>query len=145
MTTRSQLLDLLASTQNAARDVPVEVGHHLQIAARHIENALDNWRGGDDWKRHAQVMPRYRKNPQLVIFNPPMRARRVMKTGRVAGVMSDAVHKIYYTHLEDGKHYVHEFESPVQMIALDHGEMGRQSGRDILLTSVEGLPLWEDF
>jgi hypothetical protein len=146
VTTRGQLLDTLADLQRMARQAPPEIGHHLTLAARAVENALDNMHGqGQEWKRHAQVMPRYRSNPQLVIFNPPMRARRVMRTGRVAGMISENVHKLFYTHVEDGKAYVHEFETPVQMIALDAGQMGRESGRDILLTSPDGLPLWEDF
>jgi hypothetical protein len=135
---RGKLLDLLADVQRAAREVPPDVGHHLTLAARHIEAAVDNLRGG-------RAQPRYRENPQLVIFNPPMRARCVMRTGRVAGMISESVHKVYYTHLEDSKRYVHHFESPVQMLALNAGQMGRASGRDILLTSPDGLPLWEDF
>lgn len=79
----------------------------------------------------------HRRNPSLVVYNPPdLRVRRV-GAGRVVGQIASNVHEIKYEHAEDGEPYVHEFSPGVKMFALD----GRS--HEVLLTSE--LPLWEDF
>lgn len=138
-------LDRLRRLKRHLVTVP-SVGHHVEQAILHMEAALQNW-GVEPERGHARLMPAYRTNPQLVIYNPPalMRVRRVMRSGRVAGLISDNVHDIRYTHADDGKDYQHPFESDVLMLALDSGEHGRESGHDILLTGKDGQSLWEDF
>jgi hypothetical protein len=140
-------LDRLRRLKRHLVTVPT-VGHHVERAIAHMEAALGNWYalGSDPQGQHARVMPVYRENPHLMIYNPPlMRVRRVMRSGRVAGMISDDVHDIRYTHVDDGKDYQHPFESDVLMLALDSGEHGQDSGHDILLTGKNGQSLWEDF
>lgn len=86
---------------------------------------------------------RYATNPQLVIYNPPVRFRgpRQQVGGRVKGVISEDVHQVWYTHFEDKKAYRHPFEGDVIMIAMQQPD----GQRDIHLTHKRGLPLWEDF
>ena len=94
-----------------------------------------------------QVMHGYhRNNPaQLVVYgNPPLLISR--KYGdlrgpiRLSGAISGEVHAILYKHIEDGKPYRHDFEHPTSMLAVE-----RAGRKDVLITSPEGDPIWQDF
>lgn len=90
--------------------------------------------------------PPHAHNPPLVIFgNPPMgkvrRGAHRFEAGKIVGQLSDEAHAILYRHIEDGKPYRHDFETPVGIFAIE-----RAGHRDILLTtSPEFTPIWEDF
>lgn len=87
----------------------------------------------------------YRRNPTLVVYNPPagLRVRRVMPRGRIVGIVSREVHQIRYKHTEDGELYQHSFQRRpgVMMVAIEQAD----GQRDVLLTGADGQPLWEDF
>lgn len=84
---------------------------------------------------HRNPARGHRRNPQLVVYNPPdLRVRRVAP-GRVVGQIASNVHEIRYQHAEDGEFYRHPFDPGVKMFAINGG--------DILITS--DVPLWEDF
>lgn len=79
-----------------------------------------------------------RRNPSLVVYNPPdLRVRR-MRQGNVAGQIASNVHQIKYEHADDGQPYVHDFEPGVMMFALES-----RGDKEILLTGDK--PLWGDF
>lgn len=81
--------------------------------------------------------------PSLVIFNPPMRVRRMLSKGsKFVGQLSREVIELSYRHADDGELYVHEFDSKpgVNMFAIQGPE-----GHAILIVGSEGQPLWEDF
>lgn len=81
--------------------------------------------------------------PSLVIFNPPMRIRRILSEGsKFVGQLSRKVVDLGYYHADDGKLYLHEFdrEPGVNMFAIDGPE-----GHAILIVGSEGQSLWEDF
>lgn len=84
------------------------------------------------------------RNPPLIVFgNPPLKvgAHPVrFEGGKVVGQLSAEAHAILYRHIEDGKPYRHDFETPVDIFAIE-----RAGHRDILLTSPDGEPIWGDF
>lgn len=76
--------------------------------------------------------------------NPPIRARRRMHRhfeSEIVDIMSQEVHAILYRHSADGKQYRHDFINPTSMMAL-RNERGRS---DILITSPDGFPIWQEF
>ena len=79
----------------------------------------------------------HRRNPALVVYNPPdLQVRRSRAaTGRIVGQIASNVHEIKYEHAEDGKLYVHPFAPGVRMFAL--------AGKEILLAGDN--PLWGEF
>jgi hypothetical protein len=83
-------------------------------------------------------------NPPLVVAhkNPPMNLKRRIETGssRIKGLMSEEVHAILYRHADDSELYRHDFENPTLMLAVE-----RAGQRDILITSPDGFPIWQDF
>lgn len=93
---------------------------------------------------HTQVARGVHTNPPLVVYgNPPLRGGRAQGSGgpfRFARQLSDDVHGVRYTHLDDGKDYKHDFERhSVSMYGIE-----RAGRRDVLLTHLDGKPLWED-
>lgn len=83
-------------------------------------------------------------NPPLVIYgNPPLQGRKLRPVHSrspltVVGQLSDDVHAILYTHVDDGKDYRHDFEGAASMFAVE-----RAGKRDVLVTGPK--PLWGDF
>jgi hypothetical protein len=92
-----------------------------------------------------QVGEGYHKNPALVIYgNPPFPARlRQYDPSAPIQVVSEVsveVHALAYKHARDGKLYQHDFEEPTSMLAvLRHGR------HDVLLSSPDGNPIWQEF
>lgn len=85
----------------------------------------------------------HHRNPPIVLapgHNPPMNARRIPTGTRVAGLISEEAHAILYRHVEDGKQYRHDFQHPTLLLALERGER-----KDVLITSPDGWPIWQDF
>lgn len=82
-------------------------------------------------------------SPSLIIYNPPAKVRRVLSEGKIAGLMSEQVHEIRYTHAEDGEPYRHGFEDQpgVQMFAV----IAPDGSHGILILGSEGQSLWEEF
>jgi hypothetical protein len=88
-----------------------------------------NYRGAIDTLKllRAQVGAGYHANPY--------------KSLEFVGTLSDDVHSVAYTHHHDGKDYRHNFQKgSASLIAIvRHGK------RDLILTSAEGVPLWDEF
>ena len=136
------------------RVVPRSESRVLHHAVAALQTIAHGYRGDNrpllssvisDLKRLAtQVEEGYHRNPAgLVIYggNPPLRARRVdIRGAAVKGTISLNVHAIQYQHAEDRRNYEHTFDSETHMLALERGGI-----RDVLLTSPDGLPLWDDF
>lgn len=87
----------------------------------------------------------YHRNPLMqVLSNPPLGLAR--KYGdlrgpiRVVGEISGEAHAILYRHAEDRKPYKHEFEHPTSLIAVE-----RAGRKDVVITSPDGHPIWQDF
>jgi hypothetical protein len=122
-----------------------EVRHLLVQALPHLEAALANHRVRWEAGTPAPRKGRYRSNPELVIFNPAMRPARGRGSRSLEhgahGLLSEEAHELRYRHVEDGKLYRHPFETPVEVRAI----RGSGGVHDILLTSPQGLNLWEDF
>ena len=81
--------------------------------------------------------------PSLVIFNPPMRVRRMLPEGsKFVGQLSREVVRLQYRHADDGKLYEHAFDRKpgVSMFAIEGPD-----GHAILIVGSEGQSLWEDF
>lgn len=140
MTPPEQLRDILADLAALRGKLPASVGHHLQRAGDAIEDALLNLRGrtAGDPRQFVRVIPAFKPNPELVIFNPPERRQY---RGVIAGCIGKRVHDIRYNHAHDGQAYEHPFETPVRLYAVT----GPQGSHDILLVSPGGLELWRDF
>lgn len=88
---------------------------------------------------YEQVRQGYHRNPSLVIFgNPPGKTLR--GPIEVCGPMSREAHAILYRHVEDNKAYRHDFENPTTLLAIE-----RDGKREVLITSPDGEPIWQDF
>jgi hypothetical protein len=76
--------------------------------------------------------------------NPPLGIRHARPKqhyqSQVVGTLSKELHLIRYRHAEDGRQYEHEFVNPTSVLALFDGEK-----HDILITSPDGWPIWQDF
>lgn len=60
---------------------------------------------------------------------------------RVVGVLGKAVHTIAYKHAKDHKLYKHDFNGEnAEVLAVE-----RHGKRELLITSPDGLPLWDEF
>lgn len=76
---------------------------------------------------HAQVSAGYHHNPYTPF--------------RVIGVIGEDVHSVAYKHAKDGKLYKHDFRSgSAQVIAVE-----RHGKKDLLITGIDGVPLWDEF
>lgn len=131
-----QLEQAVHDLSKLARSSPPSIAHHVTQAVRHLNAALDNARAEE--RQYARVMPRYRGNPELLIFNPPAERRWHTRQG---GVLSEEARELRYRHAENGKLYRHPFETDVTVRAI----VGPEGAHDILLASPHGLHLWEDF
>jgi hypothetical protein len=139
-----RLYDIMTELTAIRRHMPPAVGHHLQRAEDAIEDALANLRSqhGSRSGQFARVLPAFKRNPELVIFNPPgRRSRRTQYQGKVVGIVGKRVHDIRYVHADDGQAYEHPFETPVMLYAMQEHD----GSHDILLKSPGGLELWRDF
>lgn len=84
---------------------------------------------------------RYRENPEIIVYgNPPVGRVRRFGGGRVVGILSRDVHKVWYTHAETGEDHYHDFEPGDLLIAVESGGQ-----RDLVLTNEDGRPLWGEF
>lgn len=83
------------------------------------------------------------RNPPLTIFaNPPRRSRREGQeiALSVVGQIADYLHDIRYTHIEDGKHYEHIFETgKTKALAVE----GQGIRRSVLLTGPDDI--WDNY
>lgn len=76
---------------------------------------------------HRQVSQGYHRNPYTPF--------------RVVGLMGDDVHSVAYHHAKERGLFKHDFQrGSAQLYAVD-----RHGKRDLLITSVEGVPLWDEF
>jgi hypothetical protein len=112
----------------------------VRHAQRLVEKALRDLQA-----LHAQVSSGYHRNPHMMILsNPPLALAR--KYGdlhgpiRVVGEISGEAHAILYRHKDDRKPYEHAFEHPTSLLAIT-----RAGHKDVLITSPDGSPIWQDF
>lgn len=92
-----------------------------------------------------QVAEGYHRNPMMMVLgNPPFTVAR--KYGdlrgpiRLVGEISGEAHAILYKHKDDRKLYEHEFGHPTALLAIE-----RAGRHDVLITSPDGSPIWQDF
>lgn len=124
------------------------------VRGGHAEHALAALRRCIDTLMllQRQAQRGYHRNPGLVIYgNPPrgkLQVARYMGKGSVGtrrgweveGVISEEVHAITYVHHDDGKPYKHDFVNPTTLLAITRGDR-----KDVLITSPDGFPIWQDF
>lgn len=80
---------------------------------------------------HIQVSQGYHRNPSESRLHVPF---------RIVDVLGKAVHEIAYKH-KNGKLYKHDFDgSDAQVLAVI-----RNGKRELLISSVDGSPLWDEF
>jgi len=94
-------------------------------------------------KVHSQGVHRRRNPPLILLSNPPMRykgSRSGHGSLKFLDLISDEAHAILYRHIEDGKPYRHDFERPTQLVAIE-----RNGKKDVLITSEDDSPIWQDF
>lgn len=115
------------------------IATRLGRVIRQLEKAKRTWGMGDSFAMIDSAITelrelqdhcmRYRGNPPHPI--------RGYKTG---DIISNEAHAILYRHAEDGKQYRHDFVNPTSLVALS------RSGRhDVLITSPDGFPIWQEF
>jgi hypothetical protein len=85
----------------------------------------------------------HRNPPLILLSNPPMQYRGPRGGHgplKFLDVISEEAHAILYRHAEDGKPYRHDFERPTHLIAVE-----RNGKHDVLITSADNEPIWQDF
>lgn len=93
----------------------------------------------------AQVEGGRLGNPPLMILsNPPFKLshkyRNMSGPIKLVGEISGEVHAILYRHSDDSEPYRHDFEHDTTMLAVE-----RAGKCDLLITSPDGHPIWQDF
>lgn len=83
-------------------------------------------------KLRAQIGSGIHANPRRVVETPGARGGAM----KVHGIVGDVVYEIRYRHGEDAEDYVHKFETPASLWALEGGG---------LLIESETHRLWDDF
>lgn len=84
-----------------------------------------------------RVMRGVHRNPPLAISR---HGRKRHYQSEVVGELSREVHAILYRHIEDGRQYRHDFEHRTSLLTLFDGQRS-----DVLITSPDGFPIWQDF
>lgn len=95
-----------------------------------------------------QAQMGYHANPAMVIYgNPPAQLTKAGRFSRdikgpmtLKGIISHEAHAILYRHVKDGKPYRHDFEHPTTLLAVE-----RNGQNDVVITSPDGNPVWQDF
>jgi hypothetical protein len=84
----------------------------------------------------------YRRNPSLIIYNPPPWVQEVLPPGAtVEQCISEDVHEIKYQHSDDGEWYSHKFDPGVDLFAI----RGPNGQHNILIVGQDGQNVWEDY
>lgn len=79
-----------------------------------------------------QVSGGYHRNPAGSVLRGPI---------EIAGILSHDLRSVAYRHAKDSKLYKHDFErNSAEVLALI-----RNGKRDLLLSSPDGIPLWDEF
>jgi hypothetical protein len=129
-----------------ARSESLEIGALIRM----LERAKQVWGTGESHRIIEDVQSRLRglQNQALrgVHRNPPALAisrqetRRKHYQSQVVGVLSRDAHAVLYKHIEDGRRYRHDFEHRTSLLTLFDGQKN-----DVLITSPDGFPIWQDF
>lgn len=115
----------------------LEIGSVLRI----LHKAKKAWGTGESFALIEEAQDRLRELQEQAMkghHRNPRRGR--FQAGTVVGKIGDDVHDIRYTHADDGENYEHQFNGEVEVYAVE-----RAGKRDLLLTHVRGLPLWDEF
>jgi hypothetical protein len=97
-----------------------------------IAEAIDQLRNLQE-----QAAKGHHRNPPLTIHR---HSRRRHYQSTIVGELSHEAHAILYRHVEDGRQYRHDFVNPTSLLTLFDGERN-----DVLITSPDGWPIWQDF
>ncbi len=80
---------------------------------------------------HGQVASGYHRNPS---------SSRTYEPFKIVGVIGTDVHTIAYRHV-NGKPFKHDFQKgSAEVVAIE-----RHGKRELLITSPDGVPLWNEF
>lgn len=118
---------------------PGGVAKYPRSESREIARAMTAIQNGDTSRAlailkrlHEQVEEGYHANPS---------SSRMYEPFKIIGVIGTDVHHIAYKHVNDGKLYKHDFQrGSAEVIAVE-----RHGKRELLVTSPDGVPLWEEF
>lgn len=107
--------NLLATVAGAPSD---------QRVLRRIRDAVD--------ALHDQVKEGYHRNPS---------SSRLYEPFKINGVIAKDVHQIKYQHAQNKDFFQHKFErGSAEILAVT-----RHGKRELLITSPDGVPLWDEF
>ena len=96
--------------------------YDMQLQRRYLAQVMDDLSALEE-----QVREGYHRNPYTPF--------------RIVGVIGRNVHFIAYEHDKDGKMYKHEFKGGnAEVLAVE-----RHGKRELLITSPNGSPLWDEF
>jgi hypothetical protein len=80
----------------------------------------------------SQVAGGYHENPS---------SSRMYEPFKIIGPLGRDVHVIAYKHAKDGKNYKHDFQrGSAEILAVE-----RHGKKELLITSPDGVPLWDEF
>lgn len=110
---------------------PQSEGAALTAAIQHIVHG--------DYREALDVLKRLREQVQAGYHRNPSTSR-LYQPFRIVGPIAEDVYDIRYRHHKNGKDYEHEFNGSASILAvMRHGK------KEMLITSDEGLPLWDEF
>lgn len=87
-----------------------------------------------------QLARRHSNPPDDEVLGISRYGRKQQYCSQAVGEISREAHAILYRHVEDGKQYRHDFERPTSLVTLFDGDTN-----DVLITSPDGSPIWQDF
>jgi hypothetical protein len=94
-----------------------------QVTLRRIRDMVD--------ALEEQVKEGYHRNPS---------SSRLYEPFKVVGLIGKHVDSIAYIHAQKNKPYKHDFEGQAEIVAIE-----RHGKRELLITSPQGVPLWDEF
>lgn len=104
-----------------------------------IDRALESLSDGNV-RRAKEILIRLRSQVEEGYHRNPS-SSRMYEPFRIVGVIGKDVHSVAYKHAKDGKPYKHDFErNSAEVLAVE-----RHGKRELLITSPEGVPLWDEF
>ena len=111
------------------------------LAEMRQEIAADNMLKAESLASRIEIiLSRLRVNARGGYHANPS-SSRMYEPFKIIGVIGTDVHHIAYKHVNDGKLYKHDFKrGSAEVIAVE-----RHGKRELLVTSPDGVPLWEEF
>jgi hypothetical protein len=117
--------------------------HALDVASSYLGELVLKMDERSARRQDKSWSGRKRNPPLILLSNPPM-PYKGSRSGhgnlKFLDLISEECHAILYRHIEDGKPYRHDFERPTQLVAVE-----RNGKKDVLITSEDNAPIWQDF